>query len=34
MSILHQIVPVFMMIQFAVTLIGIVAAMLNARGEC
>jgi hypothetical protein len=30
MSILHQMVPIFMMVQFAVALIGIVAAMLTA----
>ncbi len=33
MSILHQMVPMFMMIQFGVTVIGIVVAMLRASGE-
>jgi hypothetical protein len=33
MSILHQVVPMFILIQFGVVLIGIVAAMLFAGGE-
>lgn len=33
MSIIHQLVPLFFMIQFAVTLIGIVVAMLSSNGN-
>ena len=33
MSILHQMVPLFMMIQFGVTLMGIVVAMLSSGGK-
>jgi hypothetical protein len=33
MSILHQVVPMFILIQFALTLVGIVAAMLSEAGE-
>jgi hypothetical protein len=33
MSIFHQLVPLFFMIQFGVTLIGIVVAMLSSHGE-
>ena len=33
MSILHQVVPMFILIQFAVALIGITAAMLSAGRE-
>ena len=33
MSTFHQLVPLFMMIQFAVTLIGIVVAMLSSNGK-
>ena len=32
MRVIHHLVPLFMMIQFGVTLIGIVAAMLNSNG--
>ena len=33
MSILHPLVPLFIMIQFGVTLIGIVVAMLSSGGK-
>jgi hypothetical protein len=33
MSILHQVVPMFILVQFAVTLVGITAAMLSAGRE-
>jgi hypothetical protein len=33
MSIIHHLVPLFMMIQFGLTLIGMVAAMLSSRGR-
>jgi hypothetical protein len=33
MSIIHQMVPLFIMIQFGVTLIGIVVAMLSSGGK-
>jgi hypothetical protein len=32
MSIIHHLVPLFIMIQFGVTLIGIVVAMLTSSG--
>jgi len=34
MSILHQVVPMFVLIQFGVILVGMVAAMLSAGREC
>jgi hypothetical protein len=33
MSILHQVIPMFILIQFAVALVGIVAAMLSSGGK-
>jgi hypothetical protein len=33
MSVIHQLVPLFMMIQFGITLVGIVVAMLFSRGK-
>lgn len=33
MSIIHQLVPLFMMIQFGLTLIGMVAAMLSSNDK-
>ncbi len=33
MSVIHQLVPLFFMIQFGVSLIGIVVAMLSSNGN-
>jgi hypothetical protein len=33
MSIIHQLVPLFFMVQFGVTLIGIVVAMLHSNAN-
>lgn len=33
MSIIHQLVPLFFLVQFSVTLIGMVAAMLGSHGN-
>jgi hypothetical protein len=33
MAILHQVVPMFILIQFAIILVGIVATMLSAGRE-